>query len=458
MRRHHSWHFPVHPPRSCRALAAPPMSALAASARGALRRLGGGTRGLQWRRFAKASDPTRAIGVVAHHYIRSHAGFDDLEVHRVHDRGGEPRTDRHAEKGRADPLARREPEADVGRTAGGVHLQLVLQALQQVHHLTAGLIDGSDRHDERIDYDITVRDAVVSGAMHDLLRHLEADIGILGDAGLVVGDRHHRGAVLLHERQHRFEPLLFAGDRVDERLALVDGKSRLERFHNRGVDRERHIGYRLHELHRLGENRRLIRQGDAGVDIQHVGTGRHLRQRIGLDAAEVPGSHLGREDLAPRGVDALADHHEGALEAEHDLAGCGADHGIGHEAILLVFAWGSRPGYHGLRPFSTPERSMISATVCSWRYAMTCTPCTPLMVRISWMRSMQSWRPSAAGSAAPASRLMTASGMCTPGTWVRIHSPALAERSGPTPTRMKTLSSSPSSSTCPMNVRSIGTS
>ena len=56
-----------------------------------------------------------------------------------------------------------------------------------------------------------------------------------------------------------------------------------------------------------------------------------------------------------------------ALEAEHDLAGCGADHGIGHEAILLVLAWGSRPGYHGTRPSSTPERSMISATVCSWR-------------------------------------------------------------------------------------------
>ena len=88
-------------------------------------------------------------------------------------------------------------------------------------------------------------------------------------------------------------------------------------------------------------------------------------QRIGLDAAEVAGSHLGGEDLAPGGVDALADHDEGALEAEHDLAGCGADHGVGHEAILLVFTCGSRPGYHGTRPLSTPERSMISATVSS---------------------------------------------------------------------------------------------
>ena len=45
-------------------------------------------------------------------------------------------------------------------------------------------------------------------------------------------------------------------------------------------------------------------------------------------------------------------------------------------------------------------------------------------------------------------RSITASGMCTPGTCVRIHSAAFAVRSGPTPTRMKTLSSSPRSSTC----------
>ena len=45
---------------------------------------------------------------------------------------------------------------------------------------------------------------------------------------------------------------------------------------------------------------------------------------------------------------------------------------------------------------------------------------------------------------------MTASGTCMPGTCVRIHSAALAERSGPTPTRMNTLPSRPSSSTWSM--------
>ena len=117
----------------------------------------------------------------------------------------------------------------------------------------------------------------------------------------------------------------------------------------------------------LREDRRLVGQRDAGVDVQHVRAGCHLRQRVGLDAAEVAGRHLGGEDLAPGRIDALADHDEGPVEADDDFAGGGTDDGVGHEAILLVFACGSRPGYHGTRPASTPERSMISATASSWR-------------------------------------------------------------------------------------------
>jgi hypothetical protein len=60
----------------------------------------------------------------------------------------------------------------------------------------------ADRHHQRIDDARRTADAVVGGALHDLLGHLEADIGILGDAGLVVGDGDDRGAVLLDQRQH----------------------------------------------------------------------------------------------------------------------------------------------------------------------------------------------------------------------------------------------------------------
>src|SRR5436189_202379 len=72
---------------------------------------GGGTRGLQRRRLAETADPARAIRVVAHHDIGGHARLDDLQVHRVHDRGGESRADRHGQKGGADALARGQAEA-----------------------------------------------------------------------------------------------------------------------------------------------------------------------------------------------------------------------------------------------------------------------------------------------------------------------------------------------------------
>src|SRR5262249_53719607 len=158
------------------------------------------------------------------------------------------------------------------------------------------------------------------------------------------------------------------------------------------------------------------------IDIQHLRPGGELRARVGFHTAEIAGRHLGGQDLAAGGIDALADHHEGALEADDDFTGGGADHGIGHDAILLVFGSVSRPGYQGTRPPSTPERSMISATLSSCLYAMRCTPLTPGSVRISWMRSMQSWRPSRAPSVAPAMRFTMASGMWRPGTCVRIHS------------------------------------
>src|SRR5579863_1795492 len=88
---------------------------------------------------------------------------------------------------------------------------------------------------------------------------------------------------------------------------------------------------------------------------------------IGLDTREVSRRHLGCEDLAARGIDALADDHERAVEADDDFARGGTDDGVGHDAVLWESLTVSRSGYQGARPLRTPDRSMTSATDSSCR-------------------------------------------------------------------------------------------
>jgi len=52
----------------------------------------------------------------------------------------------------------------------------------------------------------------------------------------------------------------------------------------------------------------------------------------------------------------------------------------------------------------------------------------------------------------------TSSGMCTPGTLLRIHSAVLADAKGPTPTRINTFVSKPRSRTCCMYFLSMSMS
>ena len=140
------------------------------------------------------------------------------------------------------------------------------------------------------------------------------------DTGFVVRDGDHGGTVFLHQRQHGFQPVFFTGDRIDERLALVHRQPGFQRGHDGGVDGQGHVGHRLHQLNRPGQHARLVGQRNTGVHVEHVGTGRNLGQRIGDDAAVIVGQHLGRHDLAPGRVDALADDDKRAVKADHDFA------------------------------------------------------------------------------------------------------------------------------------------
>ena len=149
----------------------------------------------------------------------------------------------------------------------------------------------------------------------------EAYVGIFRDARLVVRDRDDRGTILLDQGKDRLHALLFAGYRVDQCLALVDGEPGLECRDDGGIDRQRHVGDRLNELDGLREDRRLVRERDTRVDVEHVRAGFDLRARIGLDAAEIAGAHLRGEELPPRRVDALADDDERPVEADDDFPG-----------------------------------------------------------------------------------------------------------------------------------------
>ena len=87
--------------------------------------------------------------------------------------------------------------------------------------------------------------------------------------------------------------------------------------------RERHVGDRLHELDRVAQDGRLVGERDAGVDVEHLGAGLHLRDRVRDHGLEVAVLHLLGQLLAAGRVDALADDHERAVEPDHDRATLG---------------------------------------------------------------------------------------------------------------------------------------
>ncbi len=53
---------------------------------------------------------------------------------------------------------------------------------------------------------------MVGGPVDDLSSDLESNIGILGDPGFVVGDRHDRRTVFGDQGQHPLQAILLARD------------------------------------------------------------------------------------------------------------------------------------------------------------------------------------------------------------------------------------------------------
>ena len=165
-------------------------------------------------------------------------------------------------------------------------------------------------------------DAVVRSAFHDFSGYLETHVRVFRYARFVVGNGHHRGAVPGDQGQYRFQPLLFAGNGIDQGLTLVDGKAGFQGRDNGGVDGQGHIRDRLHQFHSLRQDRRFVSQWDAGIYVQHVGAGFNLGDGVSLHAAVITLFHLVSQDFATGGIDPLADDHEGPVKPDNDLPGC----------------------------------------------------------------------------------------------------------------------------------------
>ena len=242
-------------------------------------------------------------------------------------------------RGHGDEMGRqhaavRHAEADVGCAACGVDAQLLAQPAYQSEHLNARRGHGTHRHDQRIDHDVMGRDAVIGRALDDLARHLEAHVGILGDARLVIADGHHRHVMLLHQRQNGLEPVLLAGDRIDQRTAFRHLQTGCQRAGYGGIDAQRKIGDLLHHFDGAPHQRRLrlvgVDRRDAGVHVEDVRAGLRLGDGVGPHRIEIAFRHFRRQLLATGGIDALANDGERRIETDDVFAGLGCNDGSGH--------------------------------------------------------------------------------------------------------------------------------
>ena len=139
-----------------------------------------------WGRLTVRLNPIRAIGVMPHHDIATSNRLHHLGMQWTGDCRSHTRAHCHGQERRIDAISVGQTKTDVGSTAGGVDLELRAQSPHELHHLYARLINSANRHHQRINDHILMRNSVVSSTLNNLLCHLKTHIGIFRDAGLVI--------------------------------------------------------------------------------------------------------------------------------------------------------------------------------------------------------------------------------------------------------------------------------
>src|SRR5262245_39720634 len=113
--------------------------------------------------LAVATDPGHAVAVVAEQHVRRGDRPPDVLAEHVGVRAAQPPGHGHCHERRRVPLPARQAERDVGGAAGGVDAGLLPEPPHQAEHLSPGGGHRADRHHQRVDHDVGVRDAVVGG-------------------------------------------------------------------------------------------------------------------------------------------------------------------------------------------------------------------------------------------------------------------------------------------------------
>ncbi len=281
--------------------------------------------------------PRCAPRVAVEQEVRRFGRPHDLWRACVDYRAGQSCDHRHRQEGSTDGSAIRHPEGDVRGAESHVQPELFSYERDGIESAADKHGVGADRHRERIDDDVLQRDLVLAVCHgHDLADELEPALGLLGNLLLVVGQADDRRPVTLHERQDRVHPLVFGGDRVDERFSLICPKPGFEHLDDRRVDHEGKIGETLDETDGLPHQLCLVGKGYAHVHVQDHRARGHLVGDISRDPGKIVGAKLLLEKLAPRRVDSFADYAERLVFADYHLLRGRAENGVHALPVFLV--------------------------------------------------------------------------------------------------------------------------
>ena len=261
-----------------------------------------------------------AVRIVAEQGGAGHEGVLHRVVVGVHDGSVEAAGEAHREKGAVDERAVRQAERDVREAHRRGIAEVLAVERERRKHLAAGVLVRGDGHDEGVEEEVALREAVALRRADDVLYGGEAIRGSLWHAVLGDGQAEDGGAVFLRERQELADARVLRAHGVDEGAARIDAQAGLEGARVARVDDERRVGDLGDLAHGALHGGRLVDAADAHVDVEEARACLDLVHGLFLDGEQGAFLDFRRELLAARGVDALADEDGRQIPVDGDGA------------------------------------------------------------------------------------------------------------------------------------------